>query len=131
MRVLALPVENNLLELKINMWSGKEMVYWNGKQVSKKTHFLGSRHTFEVERLDGSGADIFYVLTSYGWMGYRYDVFRNNTCLLGSSCRSPLQPGNVAGAAKPRRPAGSEVKTVYRQTTREELSLEELEEQLV
>lgn len=130
MRVLALPVGNDLLEVKINMWTSKEMVYWNGTEVSKKTHFLGSKHTFNVERANGPGVDVFRVITSYGWMGYRYDVYCNDKCLLGSSCRAPLHAGETMREnTVSRRNSGGG--TVPRRTPMEELSLEELEKQLV
>ncbi|MEM9931725.1 MAG: hypothetical protein AAF840_18110 [Bacteroidota bacterium] len=84
MRVLSLPINDNLLELHINLWSSKDYGLWNGKEMSKKFHFIGSQHQFSVPSEDGFGEDIIRVNTSYHWMGYVYDVFLNDKCLLAS-----------------------------------------------
>jgi hypothetical protein len=129
MRVMSLPVGNDLLELKINMWIGKEEVFWNGVSVSSKTHFLGTEHGFNVESADGAGVDVYRVVTSYGWMGYQYDVFCNEKCLLGSSRTSIHQvaPNQEPVMRRRRRPAAE----VHGRRAERELSLEELEDGLV
>ena len=125
MRILSLPVDEDLLEVHVCWWSGKEKVYWNGTEVSSKWHFIGSKHHFTVDAPDGSGIDNIRVTTSYGWLGYQYDVFYNAKCLLASGRTkvSRVQSNwEGGGSAKP-------VHVPRRK--QEELSLEELEEQLV
>ncbi|WP_273446885.1 hypothetical protein [Neolewinella agarilytica] len=84
MRVLSLPIGNDLLEIHINLWKSQETVYFNGQLASKKTHFIGTSHHFTTDAVHSFGVDHFRVVTSYGWMGFRYDVFKNDHCLLAS-----------------------------------------------
>lgn len=125
MRLLSLPIAADLLEVHVCFWSGKEKVYWNGTEVSSKWHFLGSKHHFTVDTPDGSGIDNIRVNTSYGMMGYQYDVFYNTKCLLASG-RTDVS--RVQGNWEPGKSANP-VHVSRRQP--EKLSLEELEEQLV
>jgi len=125
MRLLSLPVGNDLIEVHVCMWTGKEKVYWNGEQVSSKWHCFGSRHFFTVDAPGGEGIDTVRVLTSYGIMGYRYDVFYNDQCLLASG-RTDISLVNKGSWDQPKQ----KVVHVSRKPA-EELSLKELEEQLV
>lgn len=125
MRLLSLLVGNDMIEVHVCWWSGKEKVYWNGTEVSSKWHFLGSRHFFTVDAPDGSGIDKIRVKTSYGMMGYQYDVFYNDQCLLASS-RTDISRVNRDDWDRPT----EKVVHVPRKSA-EKLSLKELEEQLV
>lgn len=102
MRVLSLPIGNDLLEIYINMWKSQEMVYFNGQLASKKTHFIGTSHHFTTDAVHSFGVDHFRVVTSYGWMGFRYDVFKNDQCLLASG-RTKISIPKTSTQGKSRR----------------------------
>lgn len=90
MRILSLPINDDLLEIHNSMWSGEERIYFNGQLASKGASFFGRSHYFTVDRSDGDGVDKFRVEIGMAWTGgITIDVFRNDKCLLASN-RTPL-----------------------------------------
>ena len=85
MRLLSLPIGDDLLEVHNSMWSGVEKVYFNGQLASEGFSFFGRQHYFTVDSPDGEGVDKFRVEVSMGLFGVTVDVFRNDRCLLASS----------------------------------------------
>lgn len=90
MRILSLPIGNDLLEVHNSMWSGEEKVYFNGQLASAGASIFGRSHYFTVDSDDGSSIDKYRVEISMSWFGgVTVDVFRNDRCLLASS-KTPL-----------------------------------------
>ena len=86
MRILSLPIGEDLLEVHNSMWTGEEKVYFNGQLASSGYSILGKSHYFTVDAADGNGSDKFRVEIGMSWIGsITVDVFRNDRCLLASS----------------------------------------------
>jgi len=81
---VSLPVGDDLLEIHHNMWTGKDAVYWNGNQMSKKRRFFGSTHVFRIPTGYSGQDDVFRVRISVGLNGTTYSVKRNDKVLLGT-----------------------------------------------
>ena len=89
MRVLSLPINDDLLEVHNSMWTGEEKVYFNGQLCSSGCSLLGRTHYFTVDAPEGESIDKYRVEIGMNWMGsVTIDVFRNDRCLLASS-RTP------------------------------------------
>ncbi len=90
MRILSLPIEDDLLEVHNSVWTGEEKVYFNGQLASVGKSIFGRSHYFTVDALGGEGTDKFRVEIGMNWMGgVTVDVFRNDRCLLASA-RTPI-----------------------------------------
>ncbi|MFT5998145.1 MAG: hypothetical protein ACI81P_000593 [Neolewinella sp.] len=81
---VSLPVGDDLLEIHHNMWAGKDSIYWNGNQMSRKRRFLGSTHVFRVPTGPSGQDHVFRVRISIGLNGTTYSVKRNDKVLLGT-----------------------------------------------
>ena len=81
---VSLPVGDDLLEIHHNMWTGKDAVYWNGNQMSRKRRFFGSTHVFRIPTGYSGQDDVFRVRISIGLNGTTYSVKCNNQVLLGT-----------------------------------------------
>ena len=85
MRILSLPINDDLLEIHNSMWTGEEKVYFNGQLASSGSSVFGRSHYFTVDGVDGQGIDKFRVEIGMNWFGgVTVDVFRNDRCLLAS-----------------------------------------------
>ena len=89
MRLLSLPIQDDLLEVHANSWSGQESIYFNGQLASSGFSVFGRHHYFTVDAVDGDGIDKYRVEISMSWTGVAIDVFRNDRCLLASS-KTPI-----------------------------------------
>ncbi len=90
MRILSLPIDDDLLEVHNSLWTGEEKVYFNGQMTSSGCSLFGRNHYFTVDAPDGSGVDKYRVEIGMNWMGgATVDVFRNDRCLLASS-KTPI-----------------------------------------
>ncbi|WP_116108227.1 hypothetical protein [Lewinella sp. IMCC34191] len=90
MRILALPIQDDLLEVHNSMWTGEEKVYFNGNLASSGHSLFGRSHYFTVDATDGQGVDKFRVEIGMAWWGaITVDVFKNDRCLLASH-RTPV-----------------------------------------
>lgn len=90
MRILSLPLNDDLLEVHNSMWSGEEKVYFNGQLASSGASIFGRSHYFTVDSPDGGAIDKYRVEIGMNWMGgVTVDVFRNESCLLASA-KTPL-----------------------------------------
>lgn len=90
MRILSLPIDDDLLEVHNSMWSGEEKVYFNGQLASSGASIFGRSHYFTVDSPDGNGVDKYRVEIGMSWFGgVSIDVFRNDRCLLASP-KTPL-----------------------------------------
>ncbi|CAH1002128.1 hypothetical protein LEM8419_03045 [Neolewinella maritima] len=89
MRLLSLPIGDDLLEVHNSIWTGVESIYFNGQLASSGFSFLGRHHYFTVDAAEGDGIDKFRVEISMGWSGVSVDVFCNDRCLLASS-KTPI-----------------------------------------
>ena len=89
MRLLSLPINDDLLEVHNSIWSGVESIYFNGQLASSGFSMFGRHHYFTVDAADGDGIDKFRVEISMTWSGIVVDVFRNDRCLLASS-KTPI-----------------------------------------
>ncbi|PPK84371.1 hypothetical protein CLV84_4141 [Neolewinella xylanilytica] len=86
MRILALPIQDDLLEVHNSLWTGEEKVYFNGQLASSGYSIFGRSHYFTVDAADGQGVDKYRVEIGMNWWGsVTVDVFRNDRCLLASS----------------------------------------------
>ncbi len=86
MRILSLPIHDDLLEVHNSLWTGEEKVYFNGHLASSGHSLFGRSHYFTVDAADGQGTDKFRVEIGMNWWGsVTVDVFRNDKCLLASS----------------------------------------------
>lgn len=81
---VSLPVNDDLLEIHHNMWTGKDQVFWNGASMSRKRRFFGSQHLFRVFNAVTGGEDTFHVRIAIGLNGTTYGVKRNGKVLLGT-----------------------------------------------
>ncbi len=90
MRILSLPIDEDLLEVHNSLWTGEEKVYFNGQLASVGKSIFGRSHYFTVDARNGEGMDKFRVEIGMNWMGgVTVDVFRNDRCLLASA-RTPI-----------------------------------------
>lgn len=91
MRILSLPIGDDLLEVHNSMWTGEEKVYFNGQLASSGASLFGRSHYFTVDAVDEEGViDKYRVEISMSWYGgVTVDVFRNDRCLLASS-KTPI-----------------------------------------
>ena len=90
MRILSLPINDDLLEVHNSIWTGEEKVYFNGQLASTGTSIFGRSHYFTVDAPDSTGVDKYRVEIGMNWMGsVTVDVFRNDRCLLASS-KTPI-----------------------------------------
>lgn len=90
MRILSLPIDDDLLEVHNSHWTGEEKIYFNGTLTSSGCSFFGKNHYFTVDAPDGNGVDKYRVEVGMNWYGgFSVDVFRNDRCLLASN-RTPL-----------------------------------------
>ncbi|MBB4077527.1 hypothetical protein GGR28_000128 [Lewinella aquimaris] len=90
MRILSLPINDDLLEVHNSMWTGEEKIYFNGQLASAGTSVFGRSHYFTVDTPSGDGIDKFRVEIGMSWIGgVTVDVFRNDRCLLASS-KTPI-----------------------------------------
>jgi hypothetical protein len=90
MRILSLPLGDDLIEIHNSVWTGEEKVYFNGQLASTGRSFFGRNHYFTVDRVDGQGIDKFRVEISMTWFGsIAVDIFHNDRCLLASS-KTPI-----------------------------------------
>ena len=90
MRILSLPIDDDLLEVHNSLWTGEEKVYFNGQLASTGTSIFGRSHYFTVDSSGGNGVDKFRVEIGMNWMGgVTVDVFRNDRCLLAST-KTPI-----------------------------------------
>ena len=86
MRILALPIDDDLLEIHNSIWTGEEKIYFNGQLASSGYSVFGRDHYFTVDTPDGSAVDKYRVQIGMNWWGsVTVDVFRNDRCLLASS----------------------------------------------
>ena len=86
MRILSLPIHDDLLEIHNNILTGEEKVYFNGQLASSGHSLFGRTHYFTADAPDGQGIDKFRVEIGMTWWGsITVDVFRNDRCLLASS----------------------------------------------
>lgn len=81
---VSLPVGDDLLEIHHGMWNGKDVIYWNGNEMSRKRRFFGSTHVFRVPTGYSGQEDVFRVRISMGLNGTTYGVKRNDKVLLGT-----------------------------------------------
>ncbi len=90
MRILSLPIDDDLLEVHNNIWTGEEKVYFNGQLASVGASVFGRSHYFTVDAATGEGTDKFRVEIGMSWIGgVTVDVFRNDRCLLAST-KTPI-----------------------------------------
>ncbi|MCP9237288.1 hypothetical protein [Lewinella sp. JB7] len=90
MRILSLPIDDDLLEVHNSLWTGEEKVYFNGQLASVGTSIFGRNHYFTVDAPGGDGIDKYRVEIGMSWIGWvTVDVFRNDRCLLASS-KTPI-----------------------------------------
>ena len=91
MRILSLPINDDLLEVHNSMWSGEEMVYFNGHLASSGASLFGRSHYFTVDSPDGDGVDKYRVEIGMSWFGgVTIDVFRNDAAASWQAPRPPL-----------------------------------------
>ncbi|WP_116127466.1 hypothetical protein [Lewinella sp. IMCC34183] len=90
MRILSLPINDDLLEIHNSIWTGEEKVYFNGELTSSGCSIFGRNHYFTVDAPDGESIDKYRVEIGMNWFGFiTVDVFRNDRCLLASN-RTPI-----------------------------------------
>ena len=90
MRILSLPIGDDLLEVHNSIWTGEEQVYFNGQLASSGCSLFGRTHYFTADAPEGDATDKFRVEIGMNWLGgVTVDVFRNDRCLLASN-RTPI-----------------------------------------
>lgn len=90
MRILSLPINDDLLEVHNSIWTGEEKVYFNGQLASSGFSLLGRNHYFTVDATERSGVDKYRVEIGMTWWGsITVDVFVNDRCLLAST-KTPI-----------------------------------------
>ncbi|MBC6994551.1 hypothetical protein QWY85_06200 [Neolewinella lacunae] len=86
MKLIALNVGQDLIEVYNNMWTGVETIRFNGHTVSEQFNWFRGDHSFAVASDDGNGTDHYRVVIQFGMSGITVDVYRNEECLLAQSC---------------------------------------------
>ena len=77
---LRLGVNGHRLEIQLNTWfSPVEIVRHDGKEMSRKTSWLGTLHSFDVQ--ENGGPAKYEVKTFFGWSGVGCTVRRNGELL--------------------------------------------------
>ncbi|MTB51388.1 hypothetical protein [Lewinella sp. W8] len=88
MRLVSVPVGDNLLEVYNNMWTGVETVSFNGRTVSRQFNWFEGIHHFTVMADDGVSVDDYRVEIRFSMAGIVVDVYQNEVCLLAGSRRA-------------------------------------------
>lgn len=109
---VSLPVGDDLLEIHHNMWSGKDVIFWNGNEMSRRRRIFGSTHVFRIPTGYSGQDHVFRIRISIGLNGTTYSVKRDNKVLLGTwrdklthvnRGQMPGPPGLDLNAPPPRR----------------------------
>lgn len=94
------------------MWSGKDVIFWNGNEMSRRRRIFGSTHVFRIPTGYSGQDHVFRIRISIGLNGTTYSVKRDNQVLLGTwrdklthvnRGQMPGAPGLDLNAPPPRR----------------------------
>lgn len=81
---ISLPVGDDLLEIHREIWTSKDVIYWNGQLMSRKGRFFTSKHVFRIPNPNTGREDVFRIRVGAGLNGTSYGVMRNEKVLLGT-----------------------------------------------
>jgi hypothetical protein len=92
MQILALSMNEDLLEVHHNMLNNKDTIFINGQEVFSKRRYFATTHKFSVHARDGYSVDQYQVRISMGMNGTTFEVVKNGVCLMATSTREISLP---------------------------------------
>ncbi|MTB51389.1 hypothetical protein [Lewinella sp. W8] len=117
MQILALRIDDDLLEVHHNMLNNKDTIFLNGEEVHVKRRYFGTTHKFSALATDGFTTNHFRVRVGMGMNGLTFEVTKNEVCYLATSSRKISMPQRRRRpAAAPRAARHQERRTVSRST---------------